>query len=748
MDELSPHAAQLRAALARHDAEGDGDVWAACAQLTPVELGALLPVVYRTLADESAPDHARRAAREVTWTKVQPSFTAATLTDLYAALAESPRPTDVRYAAGALLRCTEPWDQEALAEHAAILVKVAMRRADATADAALAVAALAGPVVEKELAACLRAVYDDSPLRRAEVEVILATGPSERALIAEDRRYGPTWGDWPPLPDRGVEQPADALHAELARRVLRAAADHLAALHAGRIPYVADKAFTPADTDTLRRAARLALRRDEPWAGEALATVLPQVAVAPTSAKTLPSQGACIALAQAVEACPTPEALAALREARRVVRHAGVTKKLDRALRRAERNLGRRPETVLRLPDLGYGTDGGRRIPCGAYTAVLTVTDEATLGWERADGSALKSLPAAARRDHPEEVAAARDLLGKTRSQIRTLIRGLEGGFAEGTVYRYGRWRDALATHPVARGTARRLIWEVEHAPGEWRAMLPAAGPSDFAEPGPSDAVRLWHPARATPAERHFWRDRIAALRLRQPFRQAYREHYRPPETGHSTAMFHGHLVRVEAVLGLAVRQGWNIEDDELALPVGDMKARLGIAGSLYPGATGWAEAQDVSLHRADGTPQPLADVDAVRLSETLRSVDLLISTGSFAWCDTHAHDRDARQALDRLYTLPLGRTARLRREAVRRILAEHLASGRIELGDRQLRLDGYDIHLATGRVTRDGDPVDISLPQGRQAVPLPFLPYDEALLERVVRTVGHLMDDGPHGRG
>ncbi|MFH8680997.1 DUF4132 domain-containing protein [Streptomyces lydicus] len=745
MDELSPHAAQLRAAMAgpQQDTDWSGGLRAACEQLSPHELGALLPDAYRTLADGSAPDHARRVARQVTWSTVSPSFTAATLTALFAALAASPRPTDVRYAAGGLLRCTEPWDEPELAASAAALVEVAPAEPGEYADAALAVAALAGPETEQALADRLRTVHADSPLRLAEIEAILATGPRDRAALGEDRRYGPHSGDWPPLPDPEVGRAADALHAELARHVLCSAATRLAALHAGEFPYVADQVFTAADADTLRRAARLALRRDEPWAGEVFSTLLPQLAVAPTAAKTLPSQSACIALAQAVEAWPTPESVAALREARRVVRHAGVTKKLDRLLRRAERNLGRRPEAALRLPDLGLGPDGSRRLPCGDHTAVLTVTDEATLAWERADGRALKSLPAAARRDHPDQVTAARDLLGKARAQIRTLIRALEGGYLAGAVHRYDRWRDALATHPVARGTARRLIWEVEHAPGDWRAFLPAADPADHPDPvpAPSAAVRLWHPARATPAERDLWRDRIAGLPWQQPFRQAYREHYRGPESGHSTTMFQGHLVRIEAVLGLAVRQGWNIDDDVLALPLDGCTAWLGIAGSLYPGAAGWAEAGEVTLRRADGSPQPLAEIDAVRLSEVLRSVDLLISAGSFAWCATHAHDSDSRQQLHRLYAQPLGRTAQLRRAALRRILADHLASGRMELDERHLRLDGHDIHLATGRVTRSGDPVEITLPTGRQAVPLPFLPYDEALLERVVRTAAHLME-------
>ncbi|GAB7035589.1 DUF4132 domain-containing protein [Streptomyces sp. NPDC021749] len=752
MNELSPHAARLRAAMTgpEPDAGWSGGLWAACAQLTSAELGMLLPVAYRTLADEDAPDHARQVARRVTWSDVQPSFTSLALTELFLALAESqsPRPHDVRFAAGGLLRCTEAWDEEALRKPAAILVEAAGREVGETADAALAVAALAGPEAERELAGRLRDCYADSPLRSAEIEVLLATGPRERALVAEDRRYAPLTGEWPVLTDAALGPAAEELHTELARQVLGTAADHLAAVHAGRIPYAADKAFTGADTNTLWRAARRALRRDEPWAGQLFATLLPHSAVAPTTAKTLPSQAACIGLAQAVEAHPTPESLAALREARRVVRHAGVTKKLDRTLRRAERNLARRPELALRIPDLGLDADGTRRLPCGPYTALLTVGEEATLTWERADGRALASLPAAARRDHPDEVAAARDLLAKARTQIRTLIRGVEGGYLEGTVHRYDRWRDALAHSPVVRGTAARLIWEVEYAPGEWRAVLPAAESiDDGPEPAGSAAVRLWHPARATADERRSWRDRIAELGLRQPFRQAYREHYRPDATGdfaHTTAMFHGHLVRVEAVLGLAVRQGWNIEDDVLVLPVGgagELTACFVIAGSLYPGASGWAEALEVKLLHADGSPQPLAEVDAVRLSEILRAVDLLVSAGSFGWCASHGHEPGARQQLNRLYDLPLGEGARMRREALRRILAAQIATGRVELGERRLLLDGrYGIHLATGRVTRDGDPVEISLPTGRRAVPLPFLPYDETLLERVVRTVEHLM--------
>ena len=75
-----------------------------------------------------------------------------------------------------------------------------------------------------------------------------------------------------------------------------------------------------------------------------------KVSLAPNAAKTAPSQSVSIALGHAVEAFPTPEAVATLRDVLRAIRHAGVKKKLQRDLRGAERGLANRPEIALRLP--------------------------------------------------------------------------------------------------------------------------------------------------------------------------------------------------------------------------------------------------------------------------------------------------------------------------------------------------------------------------------------------------------------
>lgn len=59
---------------------------------------------------------------------------------------------------------------------------------------------------------------------------------------------------------------------------------------------------------------------------------------------------------------------------------------------------------------------------------------------------------------------------------------------------------------------------------------------------------------------------------------------------------------------------------------------------------------------------------------------------------------------------------------------------------DRHARIGDYTVHLSTARITRRGDPIAITLPPPRTAIPLPWLPYDETLLERVVRTIALLL--------
>jgi hypothetical protein len=78
---------------------------------------------------------------------------------------------------------------------------------------------------------------------------------------------------------------------------------------------------------------------------------------------------------------------------------------------------------------------------------------------------------------------------------------------------------------------------------------------------------------------------------------------------------------------------------------------------------------------------------------------------------------------------------AEMRRRALQYALRGLAETADLQFDARHLRLGRYTVHLATGRVTRDGDPVEIDLPKRTKLAAVPWLPYDEKLLETICYT-------------
>ncbi len=479
------------------------------------------------------------------------------------------------------------------------------------------------------------------------------------------------------------------LYVAFAETGLKQAAERVRKIHACQIPYASDKAFTLEESAVLARLTRVGLDRDESWVAPLLDELFRKVSLAPTAAKTVPSQSVAIALGHAVEAFPTPEAVATLRTVLHDIRHAGVKKKLQRNLRGAERGLAERPEIALRL------------------------------------------------------------LLDPSMSkpQLSTLTHCLEAGLALGMMLTYDDWCTRLAIHPQAKRLTGSLLWRILDAGGVGTTVLPItnggrlmlhdiAGAKVVAAPG--SRVTLWHPLDATPEERGAWRDRLAALQIKQPFKQVFREHYIVPADELSetkTAMFSGHIVSIIPLLGLARRERWRLDYDCLTRSFGQWTARLDLADHIYPGCVGATTTETLSLCAAAGKkskPVQLSDIPAAALSEILRSVDLLVSTSGFAVA-AEDEERHRETRLQEIAQRPLGAMADMRKQALERVLRNLDGMADLHFDARHLRLGAYAIHLATGRVTCDGEPVTIEVPKGSNLVAVPWLPYDEKLLEAIV---------------
>ncbi|MEK8040071.1 DUF4132 domain-containing protein, partial [Burkholderia contaminans] len=275
--------------------------------------------------------------------------------------------------------------------------------------------------------------------------------------------------------------------------------------------------------------------------------------------------------------------------------------------------------------------------------------------------------------------------------------------------------------------------------------------------------IRLWHPLLADADERLAWQRAIVGRAIRQPVRQAFREFYVPADediaNSHS-AMFEGHVLASRPLLGVARREGWSIRayDDGLAREFGDVRATFSVAARLFPGTDGQGTSGRLHVERRRERrwmASPIGEIDPVVFSEVARAVDLLVSVAAFALDDeaTRAADtladpvrqRAARnereQRLHRLSDLPLGTMARHRKQVLALVFAEPIAQGRVTLDERHVRVGAWSVHCATGRVMRDGEPVEPAIeppPSPLRAVP--WLPYDEALLQRIVDVVAGLL--------
>ncbi|MFF4353620.1 DUF4132 domain-containing protein [Streptomyces sp. NPDC001530] len=752
------HAARLMRALTDPDFElGDRPD---LSQISDEELGDLLPAAYRV--GGSAP-HAMMTVRfavENAGRERQPRYTPDACRQMFEALAagtESRNWADLTLGVGTLARCTGPLPD--LSVPARALVEFVLEKDDVRQPyALLAVAGLAGGRTLR--AAVERLSRDGSPIVADEIAVLTSLGPVEQALLSEiDRDH--SFVSPPPLSDvwrRAADVPA---YVAFARRALEAAADRTDAIGAGTIPYRADKAFTAREVITLGQAARVALHRDEPWLPELLDRLLPGVAIAPTAAKTLPSQALLYELARAAQDFPTPELVTAIRTVRREVRHAGVPKQLDKQLKKVEAALAERTDVALRLPTLGFATasisgtaaGGVLRRAVGDYAAVVTVAETASLTWEK-DGRPLRSLPTAVRRDHAGPVKELRDLVKRVDAQLVTLARALEGGFTVDAVHPYGWWRAQLAGHPLARTVVRRLIWEIEVTPGAWRAVLPEDGELPDA---PDDAsVRLWHPIRSEPDAVRAWRELLVQRRIRQPFKQAFREIYlltpAEEETRVYSNRFAAHLVHYRRMFALFRARGWASdrlgpwdgggEDAAERTPgAGEWQVRFFHALADWAGDDLLAATDQVRFaRRVEGAWRevPLAEVPPLVFSEAMRDVDLFVGVTSIA-ADPDWTDRGPERAYwERVGFAELTESAEARRDALARILPRLKIADRCSLDGRFLVVRGglrtYKIHLGSANILMEPDDSYLCIvPSRGKRDGKVFLPFEDDRLSLIL---------------
>ena len=484
-------------------------------------------------------------------------------------------------------------------------------------------------------------------------------------------------------------------------------------------------------------------------------------------------------------------ALAELARLATRVTYQGTLKLVDKALAARAEAMGLSRDDIEDLAVPAYGlTELGRAVRefGGAGTAELVVLGARTaLTWRNGAGKVSKSVPAAIRQEHQEELKDLKATVGDMDKMLPALVQRLDRQFAARRSWTYAVWRHRYLDHPLTGTIARRLLWTVDgeacgFADGELRTLAgaPVAG---------GTTVELWHPIGREPAEVLAWRDWLERHRITQPFKQAHREVYLLTDaerlTGNYSNRFAGHVLRQHQFNSLAALRGWRNKLRIMAdatfppatreLPQWGLRAEFWIQGygddvytdimasgsyrrlgtdqvRFYPAGTPENVAHDAS-HRGSGyymlvgrdqehvEPVPLTEIPALVLSEVMRDVDLFVGVASIgndpAWEDGGPNGRYARYWTSYSFG-ELDQTAQTRRDLLARLLPRLAIAGQCTIEGRFLHVNGtrhsYKIHLGSGNVMiTPGDRYLCIIPRRDVDPDLGYLPYEGDLTLPVI---------------
>lgn len=527
-------------------------------------------------------------------------------------------------------------------------------------------------------------------------------------------------------------------------------------LELARAQYEADinNAFDPYNANALRGLAwLLSLLPAHPASARALGTLvdtsLKKVAgLGPRNPKV--ANAGVLALAR----LDGESALAELARLATRVTYKNTAKLLDAALEDRATALGLSREEIEELAVAAYGLTGVGRTEqlLGDITAVLEVRGtRAALGWRNASGKTVKSVPAAVRRGHPEELKELKAAVRDVERMLTAQSERLDRQFLLRRTWAHDAWRERCLDHPLVGTLARRLLWEVDgtavgYADGALRTL-------DGTAVTAGTEVTLWHPVGHEPDDIMAWRDWLERHAVTQPFKQAHREVYLLTDaeraTGTYSNRFAAHIVRQHQFNSLAAVRGWNnklrLMVDDFAppavreLPHWGLRAEYWIEGDgqeygddttesgsylrlrtdqvrFYPidAPANWASCYGGSytMELRDGQdpvePLPLDGIPPLVLSEVLRDVDLFVGVASVGndptWQDGGPGGR-FREYWTSYGFGELNQSAQTRRALLERLVPRLAIAERCTLEGRFLHVRGdrhtYKIHLGSGNILR-----------------------------------------------
>ncbi|QDV50324.1 DUF4132 domain-containing protein [Gimesia fumaroli] len=408
------------------------------------------------------------------------------------------------------------------------------------------------------------------------------------------------------------------------------------------------------------------------------------------------------------------------------------------------------------VPAYGLTDIGQLEEPLGEFTAQLNITGTTTtqLVWIKPDGKTQKSVPAAVKKEFPEELkelkASAKDIqkmLPAQRERIDNL-------FLEQKEWPFKTWKERYLDHPLVGTLARRIIWQFktddEVVAGIWRDDKIVDQESNPLEHlNENTIVELWHPIGKRTETILAWREWLEQHEIQQPFKQAHREVYLLTDAERNTNVYSNryaaHIIKQHQFNALCAARGWKNQlrlmvDDAYfpamkLLPKWDLRVEFWVEGvgdnygvdtnetgtylylatdqvRFYP-----LTAAQRTAHASGGgydtwgiegsdTPIELTEIPPLVLSELMWDVDLFVGVSSVANDPTWSDGGPEGRYIDYWHRYSFGdltESANTRKEILERLVPRLKIAKQCSFEDKYLVVEGslrtYKIHLGSSNI-------------------------------------------------
>lgn len=438
------------------------------------------------------------------------------------------------------------------------------------------------------------------------------------------------------------------------------------------------------------------------------------------------------ACVMALNSIGTAECVAKLSLLKIKVKNGTALRYIDSQLQKTAERLNVSSDELAEISVPVYGMDevGKRSETLGDFRAELQVNlDQVQLNWFKADGTPQKSVPAAVKSSHADELKELKTDVQELEKMLSAQRDRLEGLYLQNRSWNYDNWRERYLDHPLVGTLARRLIWEFTDANTRRLGIfygdeLRGVDGRPLAKLN-NTSVKLWHPLHDPPDMITAWRTWLMNHEVCQPFKQAHREIYllTPAELNTSTYSnrFAAHILRQAQYRALAQTRSWNVgllgawDGGDMGTAKRTLTA-WNLRAELCVTATNEVEEfQDVNHVSTDqvlfyagdqAAPLPLIDIPALAFSEIMRDVDLFVGVSSVGndanWRDqggTRGHQEYWRQ-----YAFgELAESSKTRREVLQHLLPRLKIASQCRVEERFLVVQGklrtYKIHLGSTNI-------------------------------------------------